>query len=191
MTHLSCYQLSHIKFYIFKIYAFLSTWLISTQPHLNVIASWGGQLFHEPWRVVEGTAGVQSTTALPIPERIIGIEYPLVSTFTGSVTEVVTPHKGWDGDGHWAVDVGAGADIMTIGWNLIKSSYKSPYVFPGVMSMCEANTIHIGVIDCETTVAVIVPECIWCLLLVANDLTTHVCTLHHVSWWLQKNIHLH
>jgi len=27
----------------------------------------GRKLFHEPWRVVEGTAGVQSTTTLSIP----------------------------------------------------------------------------------------------------------------------------
>ena len=43
-----------------------------------------------------------------IPERIIGVKSQLIMTFNGSVTEVVTPHIGWDGDGHWVVDVGAG-----------------------------------------------------------------------------------
>ena len=33
-------------------------------------------------------------------------------TFNGSVTEVVIPHKGWDGDGHCVVDVGTGTDYM-------------------------------------------------------------------------------
>ena len=63
---------------------------------------------------------------------------------TGSITEVVTPHIGWDGDGHWVVDVGAGTDILTMGCDdLMKSSCKSPDMLPGITSMCEANAIHI------------------------------------------------
>ena len=100
------------------------------------------------------------TTALTIPERIIGIEYVLDMTFTGSVTEVVTPHIGWDGDGHCVVDVGAGTDIIPMGRNLMKSSYKSPDVFPWITSMCEANTIDIVVINCETMINVVRPESI-------------------------------
>ena len=98
-------------------------------------------------------------------------------TFTGSVTEVVTPHIGWDGDGHCAVDVGAGTDITTM-VDLIKSSCKSPDVFPGITSMCEANTVHILVINCESTINMIGMEGIWCFLLVANDLATHTCVLY-------------
>ena len=60
--------------------------------------------------------------------------------FTTSITEVVTPHIGWDGDGHRVVDVGAGTDIMTIsGDDLMKSSCKSPDMLPGIASVCETN----------------------------------------------------
>ena len=58
---------------------------------------------------------------------------------------------------------------------LMKSSCKSPDMLPGIASVCEANAIHICVLNCETTIIVVSPERIWCLLLVANDLTTHVC----------------
>ena len=97
-------------------------------------------------------------------------------TCTGSVTEVVTPHIGWDGDGPCVEDVGARTYMLTTtSDDLMKSSCKSPDVFPGITSMCEANTFHIVVINCEMTIIVVRPECIWCLLLVANGLTTHVC----------------
>ena len=86
-------------------------------------------------RIVEGTAGVQSTTTLPIPEGIIGIEYELGIIFTGSITEVVTPHIGWDGDGRLVADVGAGTDIVSVGVDLMKTSYKSPDMLPGIMSI--------------------------------------------------------
>ena len=101
----------------------------------------------------------------------------LDSSFTGSVTEVVTPHIGWDGNGHCVVDAGAGTDYSSL-VDFISSTYKSPDVFPGITSMCEANTIHILVINCQTTITVIGNKCIWCLLLVANDLTTHTCILY-------------
>ena len=39
--------------------------------------------------------------------------------------------------------------------DFMKSSCKSPDVFPGITSMCEANTIHIVVINCETPIIVI------------------------------------
>ena len=100
----------------------------------------------------------------------------LESIFTGSITEVVTPHIGWDGNGSWVVDVGTGTDTITIGCDdLMNSSYESPDMLPGITSVCEANAIHIVVINCETTIIVVRPECIRCFLLVANDLTTHVC----------------
>ena len=54
------------------------------------------------------------------------MESRLELTFTGSVTEVVTPHIGWDGNGHWVVDVGAGTDMLTMGSDdLMKSSCPS------------------------------------------------------------------
>ena len=169
-------KLLHIQFNGLNRYVFITTWAISTQPHLNVIPSGEGKLFHEPRRIVEGTAGVQSTTALPIPEGVIGIEYVLEVIFTGSITEVVTPHIGWEGDGHRVVDVGAGTDSIGMsGEDLVNSNYKSPDMLPGIVSVCEANAIHIIVINCETTINVIRMESIRCLLLVANDLATHVC----------------
>ena len=146
-------KLLHIKFNCLKVDIFIITCLISTQPHLNVITSWRGKLFHEPRRVVEGTSGVQLTTALTIPERIIGIESVLELTFTGGVAEVIIPHIGWDGDGGRVIDVGAGTESVTMdGGNLMNSSCKSPDVFPGIVSMCKANTIHIVAINCGTTI---------------------------------------
>ena len=49
-------------------------------------------------------------------------------------------------------------------------------------SMCKANTIHVVVINCETTVTEIGAECIWCPLLVANDLATYVCVLYTIKF---------
>ena len=98
--------------------------------------------------------------------------------FTASITEVVTPNIGWDGDGHRIVDVGAGTErrsVIGVVEDFMKSSCKSPDMFPGITSMCEDNAIHISVINCETTIIVVRTECIYSLLLVANDLTTHVC----------------
>ena len=101
-------------------------------------------------------------TTCPIPERIIGIELVLKLTFTGSVTEVVIPHIGWDGNDHWVMDVGAGTDRLTVGSDdFMNSSYKSPDVCPGIISMCEANTINVSIINCETPINTIRPECIW------------------------------
>ena len=101
------------------------------------------------------------TTAPPIPEGIIWIESELEVILTGSITEVVIPHIGWDGDGRLVADVGAGTDIVSVGVDLMKTSYKSPDMLPGIMSMCETNAIHISVINCETTITVVRPECIW------------------------------
>ena len=60
------------------------------------------------------------------PAGVIRIEFELVVIFTGSITEVVTPHIGWDGDGQWVVDVGAGTDMPGEGAYFIKSYYKCP-----------------------------------------------------------------
>ena len=103
------------------------------------------------------------TTALPIPERIVGLEYMLVSTFAGSITEVVISHIGWYWERDWVVYVGAGTKVLGIDCDyLMKCSCESPYVFPGITSMCEANTIYIIVINCEMAIIVnIGPKCIW------------------------------
>ena len=121
LTGFSLKSLLHIEFSDLNRYVFASTCLVGTQPHLNAIPSGGGKLLHEPWRIVEGTAGVQSTTALPIPEGIIGIESKLESIFTGSITEVVTPHIGWDGDGHQVVGVGAGTESFRVVGDSLKT----------------------------------------------------------------------
>ena len=93
-------RLLYIEFNDLNWYVFISTTIVGTQPHLKIILSGGGKFFHEPRRIVKGTARVQSTTTLTIPEGIIGIEYDLPVIFTASITEVVTPHIGWDGDVH-------------------------------------------------------------------------------------------
>ena len=81
---------------------------MANHQHTASSQSGGGQLFHEPWWIVERTTGILSTTALSIPERIIGVEYMLVSTFAGSITQVVTPHIGWYWERDWVVHVDAG-----------------------------------------------------------------------------------
>ena len=71
--------------------------------------------------------------------------------------------------------VGAGTETEGVeGDNLMKSSCKSQDMLPGIASMCEANAIHISFINCEIHIEK-GHECIWRLLLVSNDLTTHVC----------------
>ena len=51
------------------------------------------------------------------------------------------------------MDVGAGTERLTVdGGNLMNSSCKSPDVFPGAVSMCEANTIHVVAINCQSTI---------------------------------------
>ena len=57
----------------------------------------------------------------------------------------------------------------------MKCCCKGPYVFPGIMSMCEANTIYIIVINCEMTIFIIGPICIWWSLLVTDTLATAMC----------------
>ena len=63
---------------------------ISTQPHLHILRSGLRQLSVEPWRVVEGTAGV-TATPLPIPQwvgRVDGIRYNIVS-----ITEIIVANE--------------------------------------------------------------------------------------------------
>ena len=156
------FRLLNIEFNDLNWYVFISTTIVGTQPHLNVIPSRGGKFFREPRRIAKGTARVQSTTALPIPEGIIWVESELKSTLTGSITEVVTPHIGWDGDGQVAVDVGARTETIGVASDdLVKSSCKSPDMLPRITSMCEANAIHIVVINCDTTIMVVTHKCIW------------------------------
>jgi hypothetical protein len=49
------------------------------------------QLLHKPRRVVEGTASVESTTALAIPQRILGVKAILIRLGTSCVAKVVIP----------------------------------------------------------------------------------------------------
>ena len=143
---------------------------------LTVITSGGRQPFHEPQWTVEGTTGIQSAATLPIPEGITWVEYMLASTFAGSITEVVIPHKGWDWERDWVVNVGAGTKVLGIDCDyLMKSSCKSPDLFPGITSMSEGNTTHIVVINSDMAIIIIGPKCIWWSLLVACYLATHRC----------------
>ena len=81
---------------------------MSTEPHFNVIISACWRLLHKSWRVVEGTASVKWTTALAIPERIIGVKYVCVSLCAGSVTKVVIANIRRDWYGDMVVNVCAG-----------------------------------------------------------------------------------
>ena len=123
---------TYLKFSALKSYIFVMMWqIISTI--LNVITSGGQQPFHEPWWTVEGTTGIQSAATLPIPEGIMWVEYMLASTFAGSITEVVIPHKWWDWERDWVVYVGAGTKVLGIdGDYLMKSSCKVQMCFLGL-----------------------------------------------------------
>ena len=81
---------------------------------------------------MEGTAGIQSTKAPPIPERIIWIKSVLEGAITGSVTKVVIPYIGWDAGGDSVIDVGAGTDIRTIGWDFSRAAAKVQMCFLGL-----------------------------------------------------------
>ena len=87
---------------------FIISLFMSTEPHFNVIMSACWQLFHKPWRVVEGTASIEWTTALAVPERIIGIKPAYISLFTGCVTEIIIVNIRRDWYGHMVVNVCAG-----------------------------------------------------------------------------------
>ena len=61
------------------------------------------------------------------------VEYMLASTFAGSITEVVIPHKWWDWERDWVVYVGAGTKVLGIdGDYLMKSSCKVQMCFLGL-----------------------------------------------------------
>ena len=63
----------------------------STDPHLHIISSRGGEVFKKPWRGVEGTAGVGRTTPLSIPERVRRLQSTRNSTEV--YTEGMQCHK--------------------------------------------------------------------------------------------------
>ena len=66
------------------------------------------QLLHKPRRVVEGTASVELTTALAIPERILGVKLVLKMLLTGRITEIVIADVWRDWYGDVIMDICAG-----------------------------------------------------------------------------------
>ena len=98
----------YIKFKCLKDNVFTDACFLSTKPHFNIVMSPCWQLLHEPRRVVEGTASVESTTALAIPERIIRVKANFISLGTCSVTEIVIANIRRDWYGDVVVDVSAG-----------------------------------------------------------------------------------
>jgi hypothetical protein len=76
-----------------------------TQPHFYIVMSACWQLLHKPRRVVEGTASVESTTALAIPERILGVKLVFKMLLTGRITEVVIANKWRDWYGDVIIDI--------------------------------------------------------------------------------------
>ena len=114
---------------------FITSTLISTQPHLNVISGGRRQLFQEPRRRVPGAAGVVLTTPFSIPERIGWIEDVLKVTFTSCVTKVVMSHK-WRNCRELSVAcVCTWTYIMPPSAMLMKCCSKCPNVFART-SMC-------------------------------------------------------
>ena len=100
--------LLYVQFKCLKDNIFIRSWFISAEPHFNVITSTCWQLLHKPRRVVEGTASVEWTTALAIPERVIGVKYVCISLCAGSITKVVIANIRRDWYGSMVVNVCAG-----------------------------------------------------------------------------------
>ena len=48
------------------------------------------------------------------------------------------------------------------------------YVSPGTASMSYTNAINISLINGQCMVMIIWPKCIWSLLLISNDFSTHL-----------------
>jgi len=49
--------------------------MASTDSYFSIVCCYMRQLFAEPWRVVELTAGTGGPTPLPVPEGVIGVKY--------------------------------------------------------------------------------------------------------------------
>ena len=66
------------------------------------------QLLYKPRNVVEGTASVELTTALAIPERIVRVKLVLKMLLTGRITKIVIANVWRDRYGDMIIDVCAG-----------------------------------------------------------------------------------
>ena len=44
--------------------------MLPTDPDLNVVSGGKGQLYVEPWWLVEGTTGASGTTPLSVPQEV-------------------------------------------------------------------------------------------------------------------------
>ena len=91
-----------------KYFKYNSGTRIRAQPYFNIFMSAYWQLFHKPRRTVEGTARVELTTSLTIPERISGVKLVFKLLFTCSITEIVIADIWRDWYGYMVVDVSAG-----------------------------------------------------------------------------------
>ena len=70
---------------------------------------------------------------------------------TASVTEVVLSYEWWHNSSVGSVSLGAGAGIRITG-NFISCSCKGPDVFARVLSVCEADSINIHVINSDQVI---------------------------------------
>ena len=82
-----------IYFQRLKVNIFITSKLVGTQPHLNVITGWRRDILQEPWWRVPGTAGVELTTSSTIPERISSNKDVLDKILTACVTELVMSNE--------------------------------------------------------------------------------------------------
>ena len=172
-------NLLYVEFKCLKDYIFIWTHFVSTQPYLDIVVGASWQLLHEPRRIVESTTGVESTTALAIPEWIIGIEPPLETLCTSSITKIVISNK----TRYWCcltvVNIYTGTQWRRKCWCcLMQCCNEGPYVFPWIMSVCETNTVDIEVIYCPRRIWRVSCKSIWRLLLIANNFTTYSGVFH-------------
>ena len=99
------------------------------------------------------------------------VELVLHSISTSSVTKIVLSYEWWDHSSVRSVYFCAWTDII-IRPNFIMSSCKCPNMFPWCLSVSEANTIDIVVINSAATIPIIDSKCIGGVILISNDLPT-------------------
>ena len=132
----------------------------------------------KPRRRVERAAAVHWSTALPIPEGVIGVEDVFkLGSFSCRVTEVVTPHPG----GNTSVQGGVDAGTLSIKVGVAIGCCEGPDVLSWVHPMCEDHTICIGIIYREIRMKVVLTKRVRYFVLEANDFATdmsELCAIH-------------
>ena len=156
----------YIKLHPLKWYIFINIRSVRADPDLDVVRRSFRQLPTEPGRVVELTARVPCATPLPIPERIIGVKYAVVSYVRPCFTEVVLADKLRNEN---SASVSAGTRVSAVAC-FANCGSKGPDVLTR-RAMCDADAVNViiiyGCVDSGTAERPSSPK------LVPNEFPTH------------------